>query len=219
MTLLLDCICELALQIVENYYTHAAISNTFVLSAKKFYLKFDLLTKITEKYNSAINKMKNKIKYLLLLLLFNSSCFLYYTKQQSIDKRLKTYKNKIQKSDTSKINFNGFYFSTFKNPSDSTKEYFNGYKFYRNGKVLNFNGSFNHKITKNDTGNISKGIWMVYYIKDNYVFIDTYNPYNGYYLRRGYFDKDNKEILFTDEINSFGHLLNKVTAVYKLDVF
>ena len=115
---------------------------------------------------------------------------------KSVESRMKVHAADLQQVDTKhKIRLDGVYYVSFHHTTgfsdkkgfykDSTYE-FSFYRFFGNGKVYS-SKIFNHKPNQREFKDtfISRDNgagWKIYFVRENTLYIESYNGYRGYYL-------------------------------------
>lgn len=141
--------------------------------------------------------MNKRFLFLLGIIFLNSSCFLFFYKRQTFEKRVKKHAIDISNSDTSKINLNRVYLATSIAKFASAPPVYGFYKFFPNGRVYR-SKYYSETRERNDAEILSDGNWFVYWIENNNIYIEQYNGYNGYVVYAGHFSENYKKIIFTD---------------------
>ena len=140
--------------------------------------------------------MRRIVYFLFLSAALMQSCFLIKPDKDTLENRISKNKIAIANSDYNKMLFDGVYFSAYANPHNNNKLQYQFYKFFRNGSAYRGPNFYSLDSLKNGIG-ILNGEWLVYYLKDDKLFIEEYNSYNNvYYTINAKLSKDSTQLTF-----------------------
>jgi hypothetical protein len=128
-------------------------------------------------------------------LLFCSACGVFRFKEPDLNSRLKKFSKNIANSENSKIHYDGVYVNKYEF-GPNAKVIYTYLRFFGGGKVYESGIYYDNMPSQRQLADTLSGKWKIYYIKNEILYTQDFNGYNGYFLRKFSFEDNGEAVLY-----------------------